>query len=318
MMIAFIAAVLVGGGIALAVTARVSSSRRRIKDLRAALDLQMLSPARPEDASRTSALLARSGVAAEKALGDIDLLDRIRGLLDRSDWSLNAGEFAVTSAAAAAFAALIGFFLAGIVVALILAVVALVTPYALVVRSVAKRKREFEEQFPGVLDLIAASLESGASVIRALELVVDEVDEPTASEFGRVLAATRIGTELPEALATMSERLGSRDVDWTVQAITVQQRTGGRLADILRIVARTMRDRGEVVREVATLTVEGRLSAVILGALPFFIALVMLVVNPTYLKPLFHQTVGLVMVGAAGALMLVGFAWMRRIVRVEV
>lgn len=317
-MMALVAAVMVAGGISAAVLARAAGNQRRVKDLRAALDLQALGPARPEDAERTSSLLARSGLAAERALGDIDLLQRVRHLLDRSDWTLTAGEFAITTAIGAIFAAAVGFFLAGPALALILAIVAAIAPYALVVRSVDKRKRAFEEQFPGVLDLIAASLESGASVMRALELVVDEADEPTSSEFGRVLTATRMGTELSEALATMSERLGSRDVDWTVQAITVQQRTGGRLADILRIVARTMRGRGEVLREVDALTVEGRLSAIILGALPFLIALVMLVVNPSYLKPLFHQTIGLVMVGAAGALMLVGFVWMRRIVRVEV
>jgi tight adherence protein B len=317
-MIEFLAAILVGGGIVLAVTARVASSRRQVADLRAALDLQSISPARPEDAQRTSALLARSGVAAEKALADVDFLDRVRHLLDRSDWSLTAGEFAITSAAVALFSALIGWFLAGPILALILLIVVVAVPYLLLVRSVDKRKKDFEEQFPEVLELVAASLESGASVVRALELVVDEADEPVASEFGRVLAATRMGSDLPEALLVMSERLGSRDVDWTVQAITVQQRTGGRLADILRIVARTMRNRGEVVREIATLTVEGRLSGAILGALPFFIALVMLIVNPTYLQPLFHQTIGLLMVSGAGVLMLVGFAWMRRIVRVEV
>jgi tight adherence protein B len=317
-MIELLAAILVGGGIILAVTARVASSRRQIKDLRAALDLQAISPARPEDAQRTSALLARSGIAAEKALADVDFLDKIRQLLDRSDWSLNAGEFAVTSAAVALFAALIGWFIAGPILALIVLVVVAAVPYLMLVRSVDKRKKDFEEQFPEVLELIAASLESGASVVRALELVVEEADEPVASEFGRVLAATRMGSDLPEALSTMSERLGSRDVDWTVQAITVQQRTGGRLADILRIVARTMRSRGEVVREIATLTVEGRLSGVILGSLPFFIALVMLIVNPTYLQPLFHQAIGILMVSGAGVLMLAGFFWMRRIVRVEV
>ncbi|HEX3705360.1 MAG TPA: type II secretion system F family protein [Mycobacteriales bacterium] len=317
-MIEFLAALLVLGGISAAVIARVSSNRRTVKDLRAALEMQALSSPRPEDAERTSSLLARSGLAAEKAFADVHYLDRVRHLLDRSDWSLTAGEFAVTSLAAAGFAAIIGFFLAGPVLALIFAAIAAAIPYVLVVRSVRKRKLAFEEQFPEVLDLIAASLESGASVVRALELVVEESDEPTASEFGRVLVATRMGTDLSDALATMSERLGSRDVDWTVQAISVQQRTGGKLADILRIVARTMRGRGELLREVATLTVEGRMSAIILGALPFFIAVVMLIVSPQYLKPLFHETVGLVMVGAAGALMLVGFVWMSRIIRVEV
>jgi tight adherence protein B len=317
-MIEVLAAFLVGGGIVLAVIARVASSRRQLKDLRAALDLQAISPGRADDAHKTSALLARSGIAAERALADVDFLDRVRQLLDRSDWSLTAGEFAVTSAAAAGFAGLIGWFIAGPILALILFVVATAVPYVLLVRSVGKRKKDFEEQFPEVLELIAASLESGASIVRALELVVEEADEPVSSEFGRVLNATRMGSELSDALAAMSERLGSRDVDWTVQAITVQQRTGGRLADILRIVARTMRGRAEVKREIATLTVEGRLSGAILGALPFFIALVMLIVNPSYLQPLFHQTIGLVMITVAGALMCVGFFWMSRIVRVEV
>ncbi|HVW80078.1 MAG TPA: type II secretion system F family protein [Mycobacteriales bacterium] len=317
-MIEFLAAVLVGGGIILAVTARAAANRRRISDLRAALDLQAISPARPEDAPRTSALLARSGIAAEKALADVDFLDRVRQLLDRSDWTLTAGEFAVASAAFAAFAALIGWFLAGPILAVILLVVVAIVPYLLLVHAVDKRKKEFEDQFPDVLELVAASLESGASVVRALELVVEEADEPISSEFGRVLAATRMGSDLSDALAVMSARLGSRDVDWTVQAITVQQRTGGRLADILRIVARTMRGRSEVKREVATLTVEGRLSGAILGALPFFIALVMLIVNPSYLQPLFHQAIGLAMIAVAGVLMIVGFFWMRRIVRVEV
>jgi tight adherence protein B len=224
----------------------------------------------------------------------------------------------VTAAVVAVFGAVIGFFVAGLITALLFGAVAAAIPYVLMLRSVTQRRVAFEEQFPEVLDLIAASLESGASVVRALELVVEESDEPTASEFGRVLAATRIGIDLPDALADMSERLGSQDVDWTVQAITVQQRTGGKLAEILRIVARTMRGRAEVTRELRTLTVEGRMSAVILGALPFFISLVLLIVNPGYLKPLFHQALGIAMVSIAAALMAVGFVWMRRIVRVEV
>jgi tight adherence protein B len=317
-MIPLLSALLVAAGVMVAVLARNAASRRQVGDLRAVLELQALAPAKPEDAEATSSLLARTGVVAERALGDATSLQKVRALLDRSDWSLTAGEFAVTTTVVALFAALIGFFAEGIVVALIFGGVAGAVPYLLMLRSVTKRRVAFEEQFPGVLDLIAASLESGASVVRALELVVEEADEPTASEFGRVLAATRMGTELADALAVMSERLGSRDVDWTVQAITVQQRTGGKLAEILRIVARTMRGRAEVTRELQTLTVEGRMSAVILGALPFLIALVLLLVNPGYLTPLFHQTLGLVMVTLAGVLMLVGFVWMKRIVRVEV
>jgi tight adherence protein B len=317
-MIPVIAAAMVAAGVIIAIAAYVSASRRKVRDLKAVLELQYAGAAHPENAEQTSSLLARSGEVAEAALGDLNALAKVRRLLDRSDWTLTAGEFAVVTAVLAVVGAVLGFFVQGVILALVCAAIAAAAPYALMVRSVTKRRQAFEEQFPGVLDLIAASLESGASVVRALELVVEEADEPTASEFGRVLVATRMGSELAEALAVMSERLGSRDVDWTVQAISVQQRTGGKLAEILRIVARTMRGRAEVMREVQTLTVEGRLSAVILGALPFLIGLVMLVVNPGYLKPLFTEAVGLLMVAVAGALMLVGFVWLRKVVRVEV
>jgi tight adherence protein B len=246
------------------------------------------------------------------------VLERLRGVLDRSDWRLSAGEFAVVSAVVGVLGALLGWLLAGAALALPLACVAAVTPYLFVLRSVTKRKVTFEAQFPDVLDLIAASLESGASLAHALQLVVDEADQPTADEFGRVLTATRVGTPLPEALAALSERLGSTDVDWTVRAITVQQRTGGKLAEILRIVARTMRERAEIQREVRTLTVEGRWSAYILGSLPFAVAAVLLTINPHYMSPLFHDPIGVAMIAGAGLLMLCGLVWMRFIVRVEV
>ncbi len=313
-----LSALLVGVGLAIAIISRAAANKRKVSDLRAVLELQALSSAKPDDAEETSSLLARSGVVAERALGDATSLQKVSALLDRSDWSLRAGEFAVVTAVVALFGAVLGFFVNGIVVALIFAAVAGTVPYVLMLRSVTKRRVAFEAQFPDVLDLIAASLESGASIVRALELVVEESDEPTASEFGRVLASTRMGAELSEALAVMSERLGSQDVDWTVQAMTVQQRTGGKLAEILRIVARTMRGRAEVTRELQTLTVEGRLSALILGSLPFLIAFVMLIVNPGYLKPLFHEALGIAMVITAAVLMSIGFIWMRRIVRVEV
>ena len=317
-MIPVLGALLVAAGIIIAVAARVAANRRKVHDLREVLELQALLPAQPDNAAQTSSLLARSGLAAERALAENTTFERLRSVLDRSDWTLSAGEFAIVSGVVGLIGALAGILIAGPLLAIPLAAVAAVTPYVLVLRSVTRRRVAFDEQFPDVLDLIAASLESGASLPHALQLVVDEADQPTADEFRRVLAATRVGTTLPEALAALSERLGSTDVDWTVRAITVQQRTGGKLAEILRIVARTMRDRAEVVREVRTLTVEGRLSAYILGSLPFLMAGLMLLVNPKYLSPLFHDPVGIALVVGAVTLMLGGFAWMRRIVRVEV
>lgn len=312
-----IGGLLVGVGLLVATLARARADSRRVRDLRQVLDLESISPAAGSDPERTSSLLARSGLLAERALGD-NALTWARRVLERSDWALSPGEFAVVTGAVTVMAGAVGFLMGGLLFALILGGVAACAPYAAAVRSVVRRRRAFDEQFPALLDLLAGSLESGASVGQALQLVVEEVDEPAASEFGRVLAATKMGRPLGEALTAAADRIGSTDLTWTVQAIVVQQRTGGRLADVLRIVARTMRNRFELQRELRALTAEGRLSACILGGLPFALAGLLLMVNPHYLNPLFHDPLGLLLVAGAGALMLVAFAWMSRIVKVEV
>lgn len=317
-MIVILGAVLVAAGVLVAIVGNERDKRRRVRDLRAVLDLQSLSPARPEDADRTSTLLARSGILAERALGEASLLHRLRHVLDRSDWTLAPGEFAVVSAVVGGITGLAGFTVAGTLGGLAAGVVGLVVPYGLVLRSVTRRRVAFEAQFPDVLDVLAASLESGASMAHALQLVVDEADDPAAAEFGRVLTATRMGASLPEAMEEAADRIGSSDLDWTVTAIAVQERTGGRLAEILRVVARTMRERAEVRRELIALTAEGRLSAYLLGGMPFALAGFLLMTNRDYLKPLYSDPLGVAMIIGSSLLMLAGFVWMRRIVRVEV
>jgi tight adherence protein B len=312
-----LAGLLVGVGLLVTSLARVRLNGRRVRDLRQVLELQSVTAVAPADPEHTNSLLARSGLLAERALGD-NALTWARRVLERSDWALSPGEFAVVTGLVTVAAGAIGFLSGGMVLALVVAAVAACTPYAAAVRSVSRRRRAFDEQFPALLDLLAGSLESGASVGQALQLVVEEVDEPAAGEFGRVLAATSMGVPLGEALTAAADRIGSTDLTWTVQAIVVQQRTGGRLADVLRIVARTMRNRFELQRELRALTAEGRLSAYILGGLPFALAALLLLVNPHCLNPLFHDPIGYLLVAVSGTLMLVAFAWMSRIVRVEV
>ena len=253
-------------GLGLAAYAFWVRDQRRVHDLRELLELSYLDDGTEMDPKQASSLLARSGAMAERALEGTSLLTRLRAVVERSDWTIRPGELVALSLGLGVLGAVIGFF-ATPILSVILAVVGLVGPFALVSRSVSTRTRRFESQFPDILDLVAASLESGASVQQSLELVVAEADEPAASEFGRVLAATRLGSPLVEALQEMSARLESRDLQWTVQAIIVQQRTGGRLAEVLRIVADVMRSREEIRREISALTAEGKLSAYILSAL---------------------------------------------------
>jgi tight adherence protein B len=303
-----LAAVLVMSGIFTVVVAQRARSTRRVKDLRAVLEASYIEEDRP-DGDRIRVLLARTGVAAERAFASTSFLSRLRATVARSDWKVNAGELLAICGVAGVVGVLVGVSARSLPLALLLGGAGFAGPVVMVNRSVARRRRRFEAQFPDVLDLLASGLESGSAIGAALSLVVAEADEPAASEFARVLAATRLGSTLVDALA---------DLAWTVQAITVQQRTGGRLADILRSVSEFMRSREELRREVQALTAEGRLSAYILGGLPFGLALFISVTNGDYLTPLFTTVPGLVMLAGAGTLMAIAFVMMSRIVRIEV
>lgn len=313
-----LAALLVAAGVFCAFVAIRAKGTRRVKDLRAVLETFETGPGgdvQPTDDLR--AALARTGRMAEKALGETGFLNKLRATLARSDWTLSAGEFLAVSAGLALTGLVLGLLAGSVPLGVVLLLVVGIAPYALVSRSVSRRRRRFEDQLPDVLDLLAASLESGAGISQALELVVAEADDPAACEFGRVLNATRFGATLVEGLEEMAIRLDSRDLIYTVRAIAVQQRTGGRLAEVLHIVADFMRARFELKREIQGLTAEGRLSAYILCGLPFFLAGFIALTSPTYLVPLYTTGIGLLMIAGAGVLMLLSFAMIRKIIRIE-
>lgn len=311
------AALLVLFGVASSVFAMAARSRRQVSNLREVLELTYLDD-EPITAAEAGSLLTRSGVLAERVLSKSSLLERVAGVVERSDWKLSAGELCAVSAVAGVGGWFIGSIAFSLVIGLVIGVLALFTPLALARRAVRRRMVAFDAQLPEILDLVASSLEAGQSVAQAVELVVAEVDDPAASEFAKVLTATRLGVPFIDALAEMAERIGSRDLDWSVQAIAVQQRTGGRLADVLRIVAEVMRSREELRRELRALTAEGRLSAYVLTALPVAFAAFLGFANPGYLHPLFSTAFGVVLVVGASIAMALSYLAMMRIVRIEV
>ena len=311
-------ALLVGIGLFAAIVAYQARKRRRVRNLRELVDTAYLEPSSAETAKETSKILARAGLLTERALGKSGAFARVTSRIERSDWEVTPGEFIAASLVAGTLGAAVGVVGSSTGLAVLLAAAGLTIPYLVMSRSVERRRAAFEDQFPDVLDLLAAALESGSSIQQSLEVVVSEASEPAASEFARVLSVARLGAPLVDALKAMSDRLGSRDLTWTVQAIVVQQRTGGRLADILRTVGEFMRAREEVRRELRALVAEGKLSAYILGALPFAVAGFLLLTNPDYLDPLFSTLPGLVMVAGASVMMVFGFFVMSRIIKIEV
>lgn len=197
-------------------------------------------------------------------------------------------------------------------------VLATVAPIVLVRGKADRRRNAFEAQLPDILNLVAGSLRSGWGVQQALDLVVDEIGEPARVEFRRAQAEIRLGMPLESALGRMAERLDSDDLRWTVAAISIQREVGGNLAEVLDTVARTIRERAELKRQVVALTADGRYSAIVLTALPFVILGMLLVVSTEYAMQLFNTTMGLTAISVGGLMLLIGIVWLRRVTKVEV
>ena len=202
--------------------------------------------------------------------------------------------------------------------ALLVVVATVATPILLLEAAIARRRHTFEDQLPEILSMIAGSLRAGWGVQQSIDLVVQEMSDPAASEFRRVQAEARLGLSVEDALSKMAERLDSDDFRWTVTAIAIQREVGGNLAEVLDLVAGTMRERAELRRHIRALTSEGRLSAIILFVLPFAMMGLLLLANPTYMALMFTTAAGLVLLAIGAVLLIVGGVWLRRASEVEI
>jgi tight adherence protein B len=147
---------------------------------------------------------------------------------------------------------------------------------------------------------------------------VREGSDPMAGEFKRALVETRLGVDIEHALMGIAERMKSVDFEWVVMAIRIQRDVGGNLSELLNKVADTIREREYLERQVLTLSAEGRLSVWILGGLPPAFMGYLLLVNPTYISPMFHSPIGWVLLTVMTVLLTVGIFWMKKVTKVEV
>jgi tight adherence protein B len=187
-------------------------------------------------------------------------------------------------------------------------------PFLYVLMKMRKRLKAFEDQLPDVLITIAASLKAGHSFKQGLQAVVDEGQPPASEEFKRVLTETSLGRPLDEALEAMAERCGSKNFEFAITAVTIQRQVGGSLATLFDMVADTVRQRQQFARKIKSLTAMGRMSAYVLVGIPFFLAGAISLLNPTYMAPLFHTSTGHLLVFMMLGMMLVGSAFLKKIV----
>ena len=275
----------------------------------------------PAGRHQAEPVLAQAADAAGQVLHrSSGLEDRVAARLDRAGSALRPGEWLLLHAAVLVGSGLVGL-LAGrgsLLVGVLFLLGGALLPWLVLGIRATRRRRAFQALLPETLQLMSGSLSAGLSLAQSVDTIVREGSDPVASEFRRVLVETRLGVSLEEAFEGVAERFASRDFAWVVMAIRIQREVGGNLAELLDTVAATMRERQYIRRQVAALAAEGKLSAVVLAALPPLFLLYLLVANPDYVEPLFSDPRGLILLVGAALWLAIGGFWMSRLVRVEV
>jgi tight adherence protein B len=211
----------------------------------------------------------------------------------------------------------IGTMLVGLLVGLLVAVAIPLGARLYVKIRTSRRQSAFADQLEDSLQLMASSLRAGHSIMRAIDAVSQEADSPTAEEFARLVNETRVGRDLTDALDEVAERTASDDFLWVAQAISIQREVGGNLAEVLDAVGHTIRERNAIRRQVKALSAEGKLSALVLMALPFGIVAFISMTNPSYLAGFTESLVGYGMLAVAAVMMTIGGLWLKNTVKIR-
>ena len=181
-----------------------------------------------------------------------------------------------------------------------------------------RRMLKFEQQLPEALDLVARSLKAGQPFIVGMQMVGEEFADPMGTEFHKTVDEVNFGAGVPEALESLAKRVDCPDLLFFVTSVIVQREVGGNLAEILEKTSSLIRQRFELHDRIRVLAAEGKLSTMILFALPLALGLVINFLNPGYLAVLFTEPVGKGMVAGAGSMMLLGSLVIRKMIRIKV
>ncbi len=263
-------------------------------------------------------LLNRFSQAAEEEVRRRGLNSGVNAALEQANIPMTPGEAILAmfglSAVGGVFIAIFNSPLSGLITFGVLLIF-----FVMLIRYAGGRERKrFEKQLPDTLTLLSTSLRAGYSLLQAIEAVAQEAPDPTAREFSRAVAEARLGRSVPQALEGIVQRTQSKDFEWATMAIEIQREVGGNLAEVLQTVAETMMARNRLKGEIKALTAEGRISAIVLGSLPFIMGAFLWFTNREYLQPLLDVTLGRIAIVGGVLLMGAGIFWLNKIVNIEV
>jgi tight adherence protein B len=253
--------------------------------------------------------------ATEETFGHLKQWRWIQRLLERADLPLKPVEFVyIALGAGVVFGLVIAVTGASPLMILVAMALGGSFPFLYATFRAGRRLRAFENQLPDLLVTIAASLKAGHSFRQGIQTVVEEGAQPAAKEFKRVLTETRLGRPMDDALNEMAERVGSRNLEFVINAVTIQRQVGGSLAGLFDMVAEAVRQRQQFARKIRGLTAMGRMSAYVLVGLPFFVALALTLLNHEYMSPLYTTSTGHKLIYIGLGMMAFGSVLLRKIV----
>jgi len=181
-----------------------------------------------------------------------------------------------------------------------------------------KRFKSFAKQLPDALELIGRALRSGHSLASGLHVVVEEMPVPISSEFGMAYEEQNLGIPLEQALKNMLKRMPNMDLKFFVTAVAIQRQAGGDMAEILDKISYIIRERFKILGQVQALTGEGRISGVVLMALPIALFFAVYYLNPDYVMLLFTEELGRKMIAVAAVLQVLGAITIKKIVNIKI
>ena len=274
----------------------------------------------------------RAGSAADRAVSQRDWGANMARELARADLQLRPSEYLAIRVAAVFGAPLVVYLLGqtimpslGNAIALLVAtILGWWVPRFYVNRRKNKRLQKFNDHLADTITLVANALRAGASFLQAIELVVRESQPPVSTEFNRVIREVNLGLPFEQALANMVRRVRSEDLELLTTAITIQHQVGGNLAEILDSIAFTIRERIRIKGEIRVMTSQQRLSGYVVAGLPIFLIVILSVIAPQFMDPMFGPPevlgipIGVIILVIGGIMMAVGFLLIRRIVDIEV
>jgi tight adherence protein B len=192
------------------------------------------------------------------------------------------------------------------------------SPFLYLLNLKIKRVAKFKAQLPDALDLIARSLKAGNAFTGGMKMAAEEFDDPLGTEFSETLDEINFGVSVSEALKNLSRRIDCEELKYFIIGVILQRETGGNLAEMIETLANLIREKFKFQGKVRALAAEGKLSAVILVCLPFFVAGYVLMVNPQFIQPLLTEPVGKIMVLTAVVMMIMGIIVMKKMVNIKV